>query len=534
MPTERRSSGAPTKTENTSAPADDNRFQFGQIYDRLCDIEVLRVAYKSLSTDFQAFDAGRRILESSQDGAIEQFLGALCSDLQSRQYHPGGGLIKLSADESERAKLTVLRDRLVQISIRDVVGPIFEPAPPSEPHSKGAIQWVAAALEGGLTHVYAANLERWLSSFRTEHFLKTVSERTGDAEMSALIRELIEVYPESGKSRKGILYPVFSDIACTGIDRILRQASGLGRKDGVTHVQCLRLIDEMIILTDNDPNFNWLLPAIYKRLSQELEQFNSKMDKVDVQSFNFANGQKLRFLGYELRAESDGIHLLRVRYRRIGRSEDEEDEILPAPPPEAPPASPVAEISDEIEEEVSSSAEEFPAAPLPSEEVLVVEPLPPPRPIITRKLLIIMVSIVAMAAVLLYVLAPLPLTPVEGKVNVSGMPEGLPPFDYGRVWLHPDRDKGNWFPRIPMAELNADGSYTVFTDGKPGAPPGWYRVAIVAIAGRRQLFDAKYWESNTSELTLHVESGAEPGAYDLALRSSIGPTGSRQKKSRSR
>jgi hypothetical protein len=80
---------------------------------------------------------------------------------------------------------------------------------------------------------------------------------------------------------------------------------------------------------------------------------------------------------------------------------------------------------------------------------------------------------------------------------------------------------------VPFGEIDAEGGYRLSTAGKPGAPPGWYRVMIVAVARsegshgkhRRQvsLISRKYTAVETSGLALEVVEDAGPSAYDLKL-----------------
>jgi hypothetical protein len=124
--------------------------------------------------------------------------------------------------------------------------------------------------------------------------------------------------------------------------------------------------------------------------------------------------------------------------------------------------------------------------------------------------------------------ADLSLQPVEGTVTVSRTRDQLSRCTYGRVWLYPDRGKGNHTPFVPVAELGRDGRYRAYTDGRPGAPPGWYRVVVLAVEQRDRvgankatqtlLVNRKYTEAETTDLALEVTSTPTSGAYDLVLR----------------
>jgi len=66
------------------------------------------------------------------------------------------------------------------------------------------------------------------------------------------------------------------------------------------------------------------------------------------------------------------------------------------------------------------------------------------------------------------------LQPVSGKVTV-----GKAPLKGGAITFIPDTSKGNTAKVSPTGSIGSDGSYTVSTEGKPGAPAGWYKVTVM-------------------------------------------------------
>lgn len=70
------------------------------------------------------------------------------------------------------------------------------------------------------------------------------------------------------------------------------------------------------------------------------------------------------------------------------------------------------------------------------------------------------------------------LVSVAGRITFDGKP--LP---RGSVTLRPESTKDNW--EQPTGSIDADGKYVVYTQGKPGAPPGRYRVVVFATEAAR-------------------------------------------------
>jgi hypothetical protein len=110
------------------------------------------------------------------------------------------------------------------------------------------------------------------------------------------------------------------------------------------------------------------------------------------------------------------------------------------------------------------------------------------------------------------------LYPVSGKVTLDGEP-----LKDARLILVPDADKGNKSPASPFGKVT-DGTYLLTTNGRPGAPAGWYKVMVNtqypggpenAVALPKFMSDP-----GKSGLSIEVVANPSPGAYDLDLKQS--------------
>ncbi len=112
--------------------------------------------------------------------------------------------------------------------------------------------------------------------------------------------------------------------------------------------------------------------------------------------------------------------------------------------------------------------------------------------------------------------------PVEGQVRFGGEPLAT-----GTVVLYADPGKGNATKHEPRGDIEADGRYKIFTHPRQGAPPGWYKVAVIATEPSdpknpyslpRSLIPERFSKPDESGLVLEVRSRPPPGAYDLDLK----------------
>jgi hypothetical protein len=112
------------------------------------------------------------------------------------------------------------------------------------------------------------------------------------------------------------------------------------------------------------------------------------------------------------------------------------------------------------------------------------------------------------------------LFPVQGKVTLT---DGTP-VAYGHVILHPDKGKGNTSQEVCQGTIQ-NGSYTISTGARAGAPPGAYTVSIEAAKEvdannpyfTEWLADEKYIDPTRSNLSLEVVQKPEPAKYDFKL-----------------
>lgn len=112
---------------------------------------------------------------------------------------------------------------------------------------------------------------------------------------------------------------------------------------------------------------------------------------------------------------------------------------------------------------------------------------------------------------------------VRGRVTFGGQP-----LTTGVVSLRPQAERGNKSLHQPTGVIDAAGQYRIFTNQRPGAPPGWYRVVVFATeptvdTGKahpgmpKSLIPAAYNHPNSSPLEIEVRGDSPQVEHDLAL-----------------
>jgi hypothetical protein len=100
------------------------------------------------------------------------------------------------------------------------------------------------------------------------------------------------------------------------------------------------------------------------------------------------------------------------------------------------------------------------------------------------------------------------LTPVQGRVFHRGQP--LPG---GTIVFTPDVSRGGRGPQA-WAEIDSEGRFSLKTDGRHGAAPGWHRITIAPLGEYR--LPSRYRDPDQSGQRVEVKSDRS-SPYDLHL-----------------
>ena len=117
------------------------------------------------------------------------------------------------------------------------------------------------------------------------------------------------------------------------------------------------------------------------------------------------------------------------------------------------------------------------------------------------------------------------LVPVKGKVTVGGQP-----VTSGQVSYLPATEgegvnaKAATGSLPALGQIDSNGEYTLFTNGKEGAQPGKYKVTVTpsmvptgGTTAPTTPYNSKFSDTKNTPLSKEVSSGAAAGTYDLKL-----------------
>jgi hypothetical protein len=106
--------------------------------------------------------------------------------------------------------------------------------------------------------------------------------------------------------------------------------------------------------------------------------------------------------------------------------------------------------------------------------------------------------------------------PVAGKVTFKGIL-----LKDAEVIFVPDLEKGNKSKVSAFGKTGQDGTFTLTTQGREGAPIGWYKVVVMTVypggPANPVAIPERYTRPRETDLSLEVVSSPSQDAYEVRL-----------------
>jgi RNA-directed DNA polymerase len=287
-------------------------WRFWGLYIHVCKLETLRTAYAAAKANNGAPGIDGVTFDAIEASGVESFLQQLRDELVSRTYRPMRCRRKaIPKDGGRKVRLLsipAIRDRVVQGALKCLLEPIFEAD--FQPGSYGyrpkrsahqAVDRVAEAIVQNKTRVVDLDLRAYFDNVRHDLLLAKVARRVNDADVLALLKQMLKASGKTGVPQGGVISPVLSNLYLTEGDRMLERAKEVTRSGKYTRMEYARFADDVVILVDAYPRHAWLLTAVTKRLREELATLRVEVNEEKSRIVDLAKGEHFGFLGFDFR-----------------------------------------------------------------------------------------------------------------------------------------------------------------------------------------------------------------------------------------
>jgi RNA-directed DNA polymerase len=320
LPTTLGGNGAMTKTPISlqdlrrkiylEAKADKSK-RFWGLYVHICKLETLQEAYRLTRENKGAPGLDGVTFESIENAGLEDFLLQIQNELISGEYRPmrnrqkaipkGGSKVRVLA-------IPAIRDRVVQGALKLILEPIFEAdfqdgsygyRPKRTAHA--AVDRVASAVVKNKVCVVDVDLESYFNNIRHDILLSKVAERVNDDKVMKLLKLILKANGKRGVPQGGPASPLLSNIYLNEVDKMLEKAKEVTRRGKYTYIEYARFADDLVILVDGFRKWEWLLGAVQKRLAEELNKLDVRMNMEKTRVVDLTADETFSFLGFDFR-----------------------------------------------------------------------------------------------------------------------------------------------------------------------------------------------------------------------------------------
>jgi RNA-directed DNA polymerase len=324
------------------------RFRFYSLYDKVIDKETLKAAYRNVRANEGAPGMdGVTFTRIDEVIGEERFVDELHGELTTGRYKASPVrrvYIPKANGKLRPLGIPVIRDRVVQQAVLLIIEPIFEAdfedcsygfRPGRKAHQ--ALERIAAALKGGKTEVYDADLEGYFDSIPHEKLMKCLRMRVVDGAVLRLIKQWLEApvveEGQNGENRGGttrrkvtrntqgtpqggVLSPLLANLYLHWFDRAVYGEQGPAKW---AKVELIRYADDFVLLCRK------ITPRLESFVTEKIEQWlGLKINRDKTRIFEVkASESGLDFLGYNFRL-APSPYGPKHRYWRIAPSKKSE------------------------------------------------------------------------------------------------------------------------------------------------------------------------------------------------------------------
>ena len=284
-------------------------WKFWGLYVHICKTETLRAAYEMARKNKGAPGIDGVTFAVIEESGLEEFLESIREELVQGTYLPMKSRekeIDKGNGKTRTLKIPSIRDRVVQGAVKLILEPIFEPdfldgsygyRPKRTAHQ--AVQRVSKALIEGKTRVLDLDLKAYFDTIRHDILLKKIAGRVEDKKVLRLIKLILKAGGKRGAGQGGVISPLFSNIYLTEVDTMLEKAKEVTREGKYTHIEYARFADDLVVLVDKHYRWDWLVPAVEKRLREELSKVDVEINQEKTKMANLDEGETFSFLGFD-------------------------------------------------------------------------------------------------------------------------------------------------------------------------------------------------------------------------------------------
>jgi len=303
----------------------DKTHRFWGLYVHVCKQSTLTESYQMVKRNNGAPGIDGMTFDEIEKAGVESFLRNIHEELVKGTYQPVRNRIKeipKANGKTRKLGIATIRDRVVQGAVKLILEPVFESdfqegsygyRPKRTAHQ--AIERVADAVVKEKTRVIDLDLKSYFDTVKHHILLVKIAERVSDEKIMRLVKQMLTIGGKQGVPQGSVLSPLLSNIYLNELDKMLEKAKETTREGKYTHVEYARFADDVVILVDAHPKWDWLWAGINKRLREELDKLQVHINEEKTRQLDLIKGDSFGFLGFDFRRLKTKTGKWRVNYQ---------------------------------------------------------------------------------------------------------------------------------------------------------------------------------------------------------------------------
>ncbi len=286
-------------------------WRFWGLYTHVCKMETLQHAYQMAKANNGAPGIDGVTFEAIEEKGVEEFLESIQRELVQGMYRPARNRRKEIPKGNGKVRvlgIPNIRDRVVQGAMKLILEPIFEAdfqegsygyRPRRTAHA--AVSRVAWAIVYHKTRIIDLDLRAYFDTVRHDLLLKKVAKRVEDEKVLGLMKLVLKASGKKGVPQGGVISPLLANLYLNEVDKMLEKAKEVTRQGRYCFIEYARFADDLVILVDEYPRWDWLAKAAYQRLLEELAKLDLKINTEKTRIVDLTKGESFGFLGFDFR-----------------------------------------------------------------------------------------------------------------------------------------------------------------------------------------------------------------------------------------